>query len=324
MEKPFISFVVTARNDNYGGNWTNRINAFIKVLIYQTNRVSLPCELVFVEYNPPTDKKHIYEELSIADNKFLSIRFITVPHEFHQKLPDHEKVTVCEFIGKNIGMRRSKAEWIVATNPDVLYSNDIFDFFASKKLDAQKFYRINRSDLSTKYIDSKLTAKDILTAAESKVIKILYNDKTAYVSFKEWLQTFIHGRTVKTFLLCPLFNRFKTFETDDSVMHQNAAGDFLLAHRDAWAKVRGYDEITVGSGVLDSYVLYTLFCFNFTQNIIKAPLYHIYHHHKGVVYLASHKKLKEDAERMLKTKIPYKINSDKWGFAECVFEEKKF
>jgi hypothetical protein len=107
-------------------------------------------------------------------------------------------------------------------------------------------------------------------------------------------------------------------------MHQNAAGDFLLAHTTAWQKVGGYDELTVGSGVLDSYILYTLYCAGYSQKIINFPLYHLYHHHKGVVYLASHKKLKEDSEKMLKTKIPYKINSQDWGFPQWKFDEKKF
>lgn len=321
MPKPKISFVVTARNDDYGSNWTNRINAFIKVLIYQSNRVSLPCELVFVEYNPPADKKHIFEELTIADNRFLQVRFVTVPAEFHQKLPDHEKVTVCEFIGKNIGARRAKGEWIVATNPDTLYGDELFDFLASDKLDKSCFYRINRRDLSTNFIDPALSAGQILLHADKNVIKILYNDKTSYVSYREWLSTFIHGRTRKTFMQCPLFNVFRQIKTDESVIHQNAAGDFLLVHRDAFDKANGYDERTVGSGVLDSYILYMLYCQGYSQKIVDAPLYHIYHHHKGVVYLASHAKLMEDAKKMLETKIPYKQPNPDWGFPSWKFSE---
>jgi hypothetical protein len=310
--KPFISFVVTARNDDYGGNWTNRISAFIKVLIYQTNRLSLPCELVFVEYNPPVDKKHIYEELSIADNKFLDVRFITVPKEFHQKLPKHEKVTVCEFIGKNIGIRRAQGEWIVATNPDVLYSSELFDFFASKKLDEKSFYRINRSDTSISKVPAELTAEKILTAARSSIIKIMYSDHSEYMSWKVWFNDLVHGRSKKIILQCPLLNSFKA--KDPNKIHENAAGDFLLAHRSVWDTIGGYDERTVGSGVLDSYALYLMYCTGLTQNVLPYDLYHLYHHHKGVKYLASHAQLRKDAEEMLKTKIPYKPRKSDWGF----------
>ncbi|HVU06294.1 MAG TPA: hypothetical protein VHE10_00640 [Candidatus Paceibacterota bacterium] len=318
---PFISFVVTARNDDYGGNWTNRINAFIKVLIYQTNRTKLWCELVFVEYNPPAHKKHIYEELVIEDNRYLAVRFVTVPASFHKTLPDNEKVTVCEFIGKNIGMRRSKGEWIVATNPDVLYSDKLFDFFAAKELDANSFYRINRKDMAMNWIDPRLSAAEVLARAEKDAIKIMYNDRTVYLSFKEWLSALIHGRTRKILLQCPFLNPFRDKESDESIMHTNAAGDFLMMHRGAVEKVRGYDQMTVGSGTLDGYILYVLYCFGLKQKILPHSVYHIYHHHKGVRYLASFTKFQEDTKKMLETKIPYKTNPEDWGFPRENFAE---
>lgn len=323
--KPLISFVVTARNDDYGGNWTNRINAFIKILAYQAGRTSLPCELVFVEYNPPADKTPIYDALALGEHPFLSVRFITVPNEFHARLPDHDKVTVCEFIGKNIGVRRAQADWIIATNPDVLYGDSLFDFFArgiqENKLDEKAFYRINRQDLSVNFIEPNLSEQDILALARTKRIKILFNNKTVYVSWKEWLDAMIHGRTWRLFLQCPAWNLWRTVDSDDSILHENAAGDFLMMHKSAWEKVRGYDQVTVGSGVLDGYIMYVLYCHGFSQQILPFELYHIYHHHKGVRYLASHIKFREDAKKMLATKIPYKTNSPDWGFPSENFKE---
>jgi len=321
---PKISFIVTARNDDYGGNWINRINAFIKVLIYQTNRTKLACELVFVEYNPPLDKKHIYEELTVENNNFLSLRFVTVPKSFHETLPRHQEVTVCEFIGKNIGMRRSHGEWIIATNPDVLYGDDLFDFFANGTLDTKKFYRVNRIDLSQNWIDPRLDGATILQEAQKHSMKVMYNNRTIYLSWKEWLSTLIHGRTRKILLQCPIFNPFRDKGSDDSLMHTNAAGDFLMVHQSAIQKVRGYDQVTVGSGVLDGYILYSLYCYGFTQHVLPYSLYHIYHHHnKGLKYLASHTQFKKDAENMLATKIPYKINPEDWGFPGELFSETK-
>lgn len=321
MSTPSFSFVCTARNDNYGGNWVNRINAFMKVLAYQAERTRLPIELVLVEYNPVPDKPNLYRELSVPKSSYFEARFIVVPNRFHKRLPESDKVTVCEFIGKNIGIRRAKADWVVATNPDVLYGSDLFDFFASGRLASSSFYRINRQDTSLAWIDPKLDAERILRLAPHKRIKVLYNNQTLYVSWGEWLDSFIHGRTWGMFVKCPLFNHLRKVKTDDSVLHENAAGDFLLAHKDVWAKVRGYDEQTVGSGVLDSYIMYVLFCFNYKQEIIPFSLFHIYHDHKGVRYLASRAKFREDADKMLRTKTPYKTNSPEWGFPEETFEE---
>jgi hypothetical protein len=318
---PKISIVVTARNDDYGGNWVNRINAFIKVLVYQTNRLSFPCELVFVEYNPVPDKQNLYKELTVENNKFLNVRFIVVPNDFHKTLPNSDQVTVCEFIAKNIGIRRAHSEYIVASNPDTLWSNELFDFLASDKLKEDTYYRINRQDLSISYIEPNLSAEQILRLARKKVIKILYNNQSVYVSYREWLHIFIHGRSWKNFTQCPLFNELKTVDSDNTTIHENAAGDFLLMHHTLWKKVRGYDEMTVGSGIMDGYIMYMLYCLGTKQTIIPHALYHIYHHHKGVRYLASYEKFRKDAEDMLKTKKPYKEYSPAWGHPDTQFKE---
>jgi len=319
MEKPYISFVVTARNDDYGGNWQNRINTFMKVLAYQAERVRLPIELVFCEYNPVPNKPLMAEELVVPKNIFFHTRFIVVPNEFHKSLPDNDKVPVCEFIGKNIAARRSIGEYICGTNPDVLYSDELFDFFALQKLDRKYFYRINRSDTSISKFADNTNAKEMLFNAKKSVTKIMYNEHSEYVSWKLWLSDLIHGRTIKLLVQFPLLNGFHKHNTEK--IHENAAGDFLITHRNNWNSVGGYDERTVGSGVLDSYILYTLYCNNVEQIVLPYPIYHLYHHHKGVKYLASHEKLHEDANFMLKTKVLYKQKNSDWGFPKQSFKE---
>lgn len=316
MSKPYISFVVTARNDNYGGNWTNRINAFIKVLAYQATRTKLQCELVFVEYNPVSGKRNLYEELSLPQAEYLSIKFIVIPNEFHKKIPRNNEVTICEFIAKNIGVRRAQGEFILATNPDIVFSDSLFDILSAKKLEKDTFFRINRKDTSINFVPPNLKPENVLKLVQKKVIKILYNNQTVYVSYIEWFKMFIHSRTKKAFRLCPIFNSFKKIDIDQNTIHENAAGDFLLMHRDLWYKVRGYDEETVGSGIMDGYIMYMLYCKGAKQKILDVPIFHLYHHHGGVKYLASYYKFREDAEKMLKTKIPYKEYSENWGHPE--------
>ena len=45
---PYISFVVTSRNDNHGGDLRKRMMIFYKGLIHQCNKFKLPCELIMV------------------------------------------------------------------------------------------------------------------------------------------------------------------------------------------------------------------------------------------------------------------------------------
>jgi len=318
---PVISVVVMARNDNYGDNWVNRINAFLKTWSYFSEKYKKHVEVILVEYNPIVDKKFLHEELRVESHPHFTFRTILVPKEFHTSLPDNEKVPICEFIAKNIGIRRAQADYILAMNPDIVVSEKLFTLITGDSLSKTSFYRVNRFDTSCNFIDQNFTVPKILSHVQKNVIRILYNHKTKYVSWKDWFSTFIHGRTFRIFIRIPLLNPLRKFSLGNKTLHENAAGDFLLAHKNIWHKARGYDQVTVGSGVLDSYILYVLYCYNFKQEIIDAPIYHLYHHHKGVVYLASHKKMRADAKKMLETKIPYKINRKDWGFVNTNFKE---
>ena len=48
-----LSFVVTTRNDNHGGDMLRRFQIFAETLLEQANRHSLAGELIVVEWNPP-------------------------------------------------------------------------------------------------------------------------------------------------------------------------------------------------------------------------------------------------------------------------------
>ena len=49
--QPYISVVITARNDNHGGDMVGRMQAFLDSWIRQAQRYDLPSEIVVV----PTD-----------------------------------------------------------------------------------------------------------------------------------------------------------------------------------------------------------------------------------------------------------------------------
>jgi hypothetical protein len=52
-----LSFVVTTRNDNHGGDMLRRFQIFAENLLEQANRHSLSGELIVVEWNPPSGSR---------------------------------------------------------------------------------------------------------------------------------------------------------------------------------------------------------------------------------------------------------------------------
>lgn len=322
-QKPKISIVMVGRNDNYGGNLINRLNTSLKVLIELTNKYKTSFELVLVEYNPVLNKKFLYEELDIKNNQYLSVKVIIVPNKFHTQFENSNKIPLFEYLAKNIGIKRASADWVLGTNIDLIFSDELIQYLSSIELNPDTYYRANRHDISKDYFDENLSVETILEICKQKTYRILANHRTYYKSFGRWWWRFIHGRTLRSFLLCPLFNSlYSPAKKDGEALHENAAGDFTLVHKNMWEKARGYDQAPVGSALLDSYLLNVLYCYDIQQITLKEPLYHIYHQDgKGGRPLAAHQTFIENKAKMKATKIPYKINNPDWGFPGENFKE---
>jgi len=320
--KPKLSIIFTARNDNYGGNLVERIQAAIKVLIYLTNKYRFYTELIIVEYNPPGDKLRLHTILKLDNNKYLTIRFIEVPHAYHKTLPSSDRTPFFEFIAKNIGIRRATADFILSTNLDIIFSDQLFAFFSSHTLDAHAFYRINRTDIDNKEFPPQMTSEKILTLSK----------QSAYVTLTERgpviLRPFsfmgIKALILKYLYPLFVFLKFQNIKNSVSPVHEQAAGDFLLMHKKIWNKIRGFSEEPI-SGYLDGYILCYAYSMGYSQIILPFPIYHILHD-----YAREGRPTKTLAEyitnrnRILKTKKPVIQNHLHWGAYNHKFQEKVF
>jgi len=151
--KPYISFVAVARNDDHGGNFLERMQVFISALLQQIKKHNLNAELIIVDWNPPGDRPKLSQVLSLSFSSELfknipcKIRIIEVPSEIHKRFQYFDKIALFQMIGKNVGIRRAHGEYVVATNVDLLFSDDLIKSLASKSLKPEFFYRIDRYDV---------------------------------------------------------------------------------------------------------------------------------------------------------------------------------
>ena len=120
MTTPYLSVVIVGRNDDYGVNFLDRINTFIRSLDYQVRNYPNLIELVVVEWNPLADRAPLKDVLVKTNN--LDIKIITVPAEVHDKIGHPSPVL--EYYGKNVGIRRAKGQFVLTTNPDILFTNE--------------------------------------------------------------------------------------------------------------------------------------------------------------------------------------------------------
>jgi hypothetical protein len=146
-DTPYLSVVVTARNDDHGGSLLRRMQIFVNGWIAQCKRHGLSSELVVVDWNPPEGRPPLIEALQWpADFGPCAVRFIPVPPELHRRYHHAEALPLYQMIAKNVGIRRSRGRFILATNIDILFSDELMAFLAERRLQPGRMYRIDRHD----------------------------------------------------------------------------------------------------------------------------------------------------------------------------------
>jgi len=146
-DEPYLSLVVTARNDDHGGNLLGRMQIFVDGWLAQARRYKIPSELIIVEWNPPADRLPLAEALKWSENAGpCAVRIIEVPREIHSRFKHAESLPLYQMIAKNVGIRRARGRFILATNIDILFSDELAAFIGEQKLSMDRMYRIDRHD----------------------------------------------------------------------------------------------------------------------------------------------------------------------------------
>ena len=277
---PYISFVTISRNDDHGGNLIKRMQIFIDSLYSQCNRFSLPAELIIVEWNPPEGKKPLAEELTWPEErKFLTTRIITVPPEVHATFENSDRIPLFQMIGKNVGIRRAKGEFIVATNIDILFSDELIEFLSRRELNGESLYRADRIDIISpftpwmkKFFD--LDPRGYLSNPDNF---IRMNKKQGTISFADRYDSLRQTLSYYSYKILNLKYR-KGLSFFGSV-HLNGCGDFTLLSKKSWLHLTGYPEFEIFSWNIDSLLLVTAYYAKIREIDLKPPknIYHIEH-----------------------------------------------
>lgn len=218
--RPYLSVVATARNDDHGGNPLYRTQLFINGLIAQCDRHRLHAELILVEWNPPADRPRLADVLTWPDSEWCDVRIIEVPHALHSTLEHSERLPLYQMIGKNVGIRRARGEFVLATNIDILFSDELMRLIAARGLDPALVYRVDRIDVPAE-IDPTWSMDEQLAFCRKRAIRANYYDSTVdlitgkkYRIYKDvpvLLRVLPHGLTARTHLVRYLLWRVYAF-----------------------------------------------------------------------------------------------------------------
>jgi hypothetical protein len=132
-ENPYLSVVVTSRNDGHGGDLLYRMQTFTDGFLNQCNKLDFPAELIFVDWNPPEDKPKIAEAINWpSTSPKCKIRVIEVPPEYHNKFNHADQLPLFQMI------------------------DELVKFIKSKKLNEFFSYRVDRFDVPPKIEGKKI------------------------------------------------------------------------------------------------------------------------------------------------------------------------
>jgi len=164
-----------------------RMQISLTGLMQQANKHNLDSELILVEWNPVPDRPRLYQALSWSEETSrCKVRIITVPPDVHNRFHHSEKVSLFQMIAKNVGIRRARGHFVLATNIDVLFSEELFDFLASKTLDSQYLYRVDRYDVPGG-VPTNVTYQQQLDYCRNSVIRVNRRDGTYPQEALRWI-----------------------------------------------------------------------------------------------------------------------------------------
>ena len=170
--EPYLSVVVAARNDDHGGNLLGRMQIFVSGWIEQARRYRISSELIIVEWNPPAERPRLIEALRWPqDFGPCQVRIIEVPPELHAKYPHGDTLPLYQMIAKNAGVRRARGKFVLATNIDILFSNELAEYLATGRLERGRMYRIDRHDAMSE-VPADVPVHQQLAWCETHLIRV--------------------------------------------------------------------------------------------------------------------------------------------------------
>ena len=288
-----ISFIISSRNDNYDGDSLHRNQAFVTTLLTLATRHNLDVELVIVEWRPPPDHLGLAEAIHWPRKRTIPVRIIRVPEGIHCTIENSDVIPFFQMWAKNVGVRRAHGDWILCTNGDLLYSDEMIAYLATEQLGPGCYYRAARHDTELRRVPGRRSVDQWLA----------YCAKNTYV---------IHDKR-------PLNRPFT-----------NAAGDFTMLHRDEWARLKGYPEIGRWSIFIDGLLLHAAWATGLCEVCIPHPIYHLYHGkawsvteelgtmYPSLDYRSEYQPWCNDMPGSGRNVTP---NDDDWGFARIELDE---
>jgi hypothetical protein len=275
---PYLSIVITGRNDDFGGDFNGR---FFRSLRFNHDRLTeagVSHEFVLVEWRPIAGVPNLTTLLTkeFPDLGPDQLQCYVVDPAYHDALSLNPRLQFQEFIAKNVGIRRARGRFLLTTNTDIYLSRGVVDRLASRALEDGILYRAARCDLKS---HSDVTRVDWAVLEDDRNYDAI------------------------NVIRPPLFT--------------NASGDFLLLDQDSYHRLRGFNEVyRVAKIHIDGNFCLKAYASLVPLLDIGFPVYHVgrgtFHAQAGLY--RGQPEAAPWGDRRWKSDVIY-VNGQEWGLA---------
>ena len=237
-------------------------------------------EVNYIDWNSP--KGSFLWEIEDKLPKTGKIKHFIIPPSIVNKIILDPIAQQCnEALSRNIGIVRSECDWIVSTNIDIIPPTRDEIKKLIKTLDKDTFYTISRRE----------APKDLI-----------YKHKD---NIKELRKSLSH---------IPERHFPAKVTPNDNYSLINCCGDFQLAHKDVWNKIKGFEEEMIYQCYVDSNAQKKSVLNGFKLEVLyNPPLYHMEH---GAYYTKDDGTRVADLENKGAFKGDKKAYNDVWRYVE--------
>lgn len=299
---PYLSIVIVARNDKHQGSpFFEKVQLFITLINDLSGNVGIGVEIVIVEWNPPKNTPR-FKDCLVNKHRKIDVKIIEVSSKIHQQFKLADSYPLHQWIGKNVGIRRARGEFVIVTNADDIFSKELIKFLSQRKLDKSSFYRVEMFDVKSP-IPLNKSPEEILDFCQINSLK-----KIGYLGNYRRRISLEYIKCLYAYLK----NKIKYYPFP--VPHTNASGDFILMHKENWFRLRGFLELDIPShypyadGIMVCNAL-----FSGIKQIILKPPYVIYHQAHQQINQPLQGKVAEIYNELIRQKKPIIFNDENWG-----------
>lgn len=252
-----------------------------RAMIALTNLIERYDEVVYVDWNSETNSL-IDEIRDLIPNKGKLKHVLVTPNEVKQLNEIYSTIQIVEVVGRNIGIRRCESDFVVSTNIDIISERPNLE-----SLDKDTLYTVPRRDV---HEHEFLNVTDSINFGDTLISnKFNYPEK-------------------------PDANRSE--DSDDPWSLVVCCGDYQLAHRDLWGKMRGFEESMIYRNFADTNLMKKGSIYGKISKL-DLPIFHLNHggHGDGSGGVTISNDKPTYVQNFIKTE-----NFEDWGYSNYEFK----